>query len=240
MKQAKNVMIILYNEPVRDVIEILRPYKWAYIKHDKDFTEEGELKKAHWHLLLSFETKKSLSLIAKVLQIEENLIECVNNYKSLERYLIHLDNPDKAQYQPSDVVSNYDYEVQVFSTTESILQFLIEKCEEYTSIKEFNLMVMKLGIDYMKVYKAYYSMIKDVIYFNNNEQIKAIQEIEQNRRSLVNEYTDNELLDIYHRLMANDKEGYNPSFAQKIINKCIERGLIACEGLIIEKGENEE
>lgn len=240
MKQSKNVMIILYNEPSRDVIEILRPTKWAYIKHDKDLQDNGEFKKIHWHLLLSFETKKSLSLIAKVLQVEENLIECVNNYKSVERYLIHLDNGEKYQYNVEDVISNYDYKTQVYSTTESILQFLIEKCEEYTSIKEFNLMIMKLGIDYMKVYKAYYSMIKDVIYFNNSESQARLLE-RQKTTNIVNEMCDDELLKVYHDAMANNKSGYNQQFIEKVLKRCIERGLIACEGLIIDyEGENEK
>lgn len=239
MKQAKNVMIILYNEPLKSDIEVLRPYKWAYIKHDRDLQDNGELKKTHWHLLLSFETKKSLSLIANVLQVEENLIECVNNYKSVERYLIHLDNGEKAQYSVEEVISNYDYKTQVYSTTESILQFLIDKCEEYTSIKEFNLMIMKLGIDYMKVYKSYYSMIKDVIYFNNSEKQSRLLE-RQKQHDVVNEMCDDELMAIYHDAMANDKKSYNQQFINKVIRRCVERGLIACEGLIISyEGENE-
>lgn len=235
MKQAKNVMIILYNEPMKEVIEILRPSKWAYIKHDKDVQDNGEIKKIHWHLLLSFETKKSLSLIAKVLQVEENLIECVNNYKSVERYLIHLDNGEKYQYSVDNVISNYDYKTQVYSTTESILKFLIDKCQNYENVAEFNIMVMQLGIDYMKVYKAYYSMIKDVIYFNEKERRKRQIENFGSYSGQIENMCNDELMKEYHRVIALDKENQCSTFySNKIYDECMKRGLIVCRGLKFE------
>ena len=232
MKQAKNVMVILYDEGFKALIEPLRPYKWAYICHNRDIDENGEVKKAHWHLLLSFETKKSLSLIAKMLNVEENLIEVVNNYKSLERYLIHLDNPDKEQYKPSEVVSNYDYEVQVYSTTESILKYLIDECQNYENVAEFNIMVMKLGIDYMKVYKQYYSMIKDVIYFNEKErrkrQIENFGSYSDNIKNMCND----ELLKEYHRIIFLQKDNNENTFYEnQVFDECQKRGLIVCRGL---------
>lgn len=236
MKQAKNVMVILYSEPLKDVIEVLRPTKWAYIKHNKDLQDNGELKKEHWHLLLSFETKKSLSLIAKVLNVEENLIECVNNYKSVERYLIHLDNGEKAQYDVNEVIANYDYKTQVYSTTESILSFLIQECEKYDNIRDFNVMIMKLGIDYMKIYKQYYSMIKDVIYYNS-KSTQWIREENCKQKDFVSNMSDFDLMQEYKRVLSLDLDDM---YSQKVYNECMKRKLIVCRGLTIEKGENEE
>lgn len=238
MKQAKNVMVILYDEEFKALIEPLRPCKYAYICHDRDIDENGEIKKAHWHLLLSFETKKSLSLIAKMLHVEENLIEVVNNYKSLERYLIHLDNPDKAQYKPSEVISNYDYEVQVYSTTESILKYLIDECQHYENIAQFNIMIMKLGIDYMKVYKQYYSMIKDVIYFNEKARRQRMLEETGKPIDFVKNMNDDELMAEYSRVIMLDNNAYNGGYAEHIYNECEKRGLIICRGL--KKQEEEE
>lgn len=233
MKQAKNVMVILYSEPLKDVIEVLRPTKWAYIKHNKDLQDNGELKKEHWHLLLSFETKKSLSLIAKVLNVEENLIECVNNYKSVERYLIHLDNGEKAQYDVNEVIANYDYKTQVYSTTESILSFLIQECEKYDNIRDFNVMIMKLGIDYMKIYKQYYSMIKDVIYYNS-KSTQWIREENCKQKDFVSNMSDFDLMQEYKRVLSLDLDDM---YSQKVYNECMKRKLIVCRGLTIENEE---
>lgn len=236
MKQCKNVMIILYEEPLKEYIEFLHPYKWAYICHNhfSDFEKEqakekGSEEKIHWHLLLSFETKKSLSIIANVFGIQENLIECVNNYKSMERYLVHLDNEEKFQFNVDDVISNYDYKTQVYSTTESILKFLIDECKKTTSVSDFNIMIMNLGVDYMKVYKQYYSMIKDVIYFNNKKHQEGMRENCSNKLDYVDTLCYDELLYYYNEII--NGVHYDEQFERKIIAKCQEKEICLCRGL---------
>ena len=80
--------------------------------HDKDVTADGEIKKPHYHVIIMFggvKTKKQAKEIID--KIDGVGVEVVNNLATYARYLIHQDNPDKAQYSVSDVVavSGADY-----------------------------------------------------------------------------------------------------------------------------------
>lgn len=72
--------------------------------HDMDINPDGALKKPHWHVMLLFGGVKSYE---QVLEVTE-LINCtvpkqVHNASSLVRYMLHMDNPEKAQYCRSDI-----------------------------------------------------------------------------------------------------------------------------------------
>lgn len=81
----------------------------AYIIHDMDVTENGELKKPHIHWVGKRDSPAPLSTIANALKIPANDIEFAKNYRSSLRYLVHLDNKDKYQYSPEAVKANFPY-----------------------------------------------------------------------------------------------------------------------------------
>lgn len=78
---------------------------WAYILHDKDVDEKGELKKSHIHWV-GRATPRSLSVVSNFLGLPENDIEVVKNFDNMVMYLIHLNDIDKFQYSPDDVETN--------------------------------------------------------------------------------------------------------------------------------------
>ena len=78
---------------------------WAYILHDKDVDENGELKKPHIHWV-GRATPRCLSVVSNFLGLPENDIEVVKNFDNMVMYLIHLNDIDKFQYSPDDVESN--------------------------------------------------------------------------------------------------------------------------------------
>lgn len=78
---------------------------WAYILHDKDVNENGELKKPHIHWV-GRATPRCLSVVSNFLGLPENDIEVVKNFDNMVMYLIHLNDIDKFQYSPDDVESN--------------------------------------------------------------------------------------------------------------------------------------
>lgn len=77
-------------------------YKSICILHDKDLYESGEFqgkpKKAHYHFIVSFDNARYLKSVASEFNLEPYEIEPINYYRGALRYLIHLDNPEKAQY----------------------------------------------------------------------------------------------------------------------------------------------
>lgn len=78
---------------------------WAYILHDKDINENGELKKCHIHWV-GRATPRCLSVVSNFLGLPENDIEVVKNFDNMVMYLIHLNDIDKFQYSPDDVETN--------------------------------------------------------------------------------------------------------------------------------------
>lgn len=77
---------------------------WA-IQHDSDKKEDGSLKKIHIHFIAKFPFSSSFKSLSELLSLP-NGFEPVKNLRGSLRYLIHLDNPEKAQYNPSAVSTN--------------------------------------------------------------------------------------------------------------------------------------
>lgn len=72
--------------------------------HDHDENPDGTAKKPHWHILLMF---PSVQTERQVKELIEPLnctipIPC-KSARGLVRYMIHLDNPEKYQYDISDI-----------------------------------------------------------------------------------------------------------------------------------------
>lgn len=85
---------------------------YAYIYHDKDIDENGNLKPVHLHFVAH--ARHYLSRWSKLLGIPENMIEIPRNFRSVNRYLIHADDPEKYQYSVSDVVTNKPFKFKMF------------------------------------------------------------------------------------------------------------------------------
>lgn len=109
--RTRNWTVIIYPESAptnwRDIIDSWH-IEWVESPlHDKDLNATGEVKKEHYHVLLMFGGVKSYE---QVLELSQEL-NCpiptrVHNCKALVRYMAHLDNPDKAQYDISKIISH--------------------------------------------------------------------------------------------------------------------------------------
>lgn len=101
--------------------------EWAYVLHDADSDEKGELKKAHIHWIGKLENAISLTAISdcKHLGVPVNSIEYCKNWKFAVRYLIHKDSPDKFQYPQECIKSNFD-----------VAFFLRDKNDEISNVRK--------------------------------------------------------------------------------------------------------
>lgn len=82
-----------------------------FIKHDKDFDlETGEAKKEHFHVLMTFASPLQLGTVLNkfntIEKIKPNSLELIKNIFGAKRYLVHKDNIEKFQYDPSEVETN--------------------------------------------------------------------------------------------------------------------------------------
>lgn len=106
--RARNYATVVYPESApEDWQDILaRHCVPAFISplHDKDVNPTGEPKKPHYHVVLMFEGKKSLAQVNEIFSTISGVgCEVVKSLRGYARYLCHLDNPEKAQYEPSEV-----------------------------------------------------------------------------------------------------------------------------------------
>ena len=77
---------------------------FAYILHDKDAKETGEIVEPHYHLLIVFKNARSFESIQRTFigaHIEETL-----NIVSAVNYLVHNGKPNKYAYDKSAIVTN--------------------------------------------------------------------------------------------------------------------------------------
>lgn len=87
--------------------------------HDKDINETtGELKKAHYHVILHFDTDKSYSQIKEITDLlNQPIPQRIKSIKGSVRYLIHYDNPEKYQYDKKDIQTFGGFEIESYFTT---------------------------------------------------------------------------------------------------------------------------
>lgn len=102
--------------------------------HDKDINATGEPKKAHHHVMVMFEGKKSEDQVRTMFEAIGGVgLERVESLRGYARYLCHLDNPEKAQYNPSDVVSmngcDYSYTIGIVADRYKAVREMIAFCK---------------------------------------------------------------------------------------------------------------
>lgn len=79
--------------------------RYWFCEHDKDLDENGLLKKSHYHFLVDAQNAISSSAFIRRTHLEHGF-EAVRSKRAYIRYLIHADNPDKHQYDKSEICTN--------------------------------------------------------------------------------------------------------------------------------------
>ena len=136
--RKRNFATVVYPESAPDEWrQILRGYFVpAFVSplHDKDINATGEPKKPHYHVLLMFEGKKSEDQVKAIFDSIGGVgLEKVEALRGYARYLCHLDNPEKAQYNPSDVESiggsDYSYTIGIVADKYKAVREMISFCK---------------------------------------------------------------------------------------------------------------
>lgn len=108
--QSREWEIIFYvdNEShLEELKELLSDRRVVGVFHDRDIKDDGTPKKVHYHIYIKFDTPTTFGSVEKILpNHESNLIARIKSFRSACRYLLHLDNPEKAQYDKTALVGN--------------------------------------------------------------------------------------------------------------------------------------
>lgn len=72
--------------------------------HDQDVNPTGEPKKPHWHVLLHYSGPTSYKVVAKLTaSLKGTVPQAIEQMRGYYRYLTHMDNPEKHQYDAKDI-----------------------------------------------------------------------------------------------------------------------------------------
>ena len=104
--------MVLSVEELIAALEQIGADRYALIVHDKDTDKDGNPIEPHVHAMMSFKNGHSLASIAKQLHDKPQYLEIYDkNVNNGYSYLIHATTKarNKYQYDPSEVIANFDY-----------------------------------------------------------------------------------------------------------------------------------
>lgn len=114
-KRGRNWTFIIYPDSLpKNWKEILSQEPVAVSPlHDRDVNADGEIKKAHYHVVLSYQGNKSFEQIDEIARsLKAPVPQRVNSLTGAVRYLTHIDNPEKFQYESKDIITFGGFDIE--------------------------------------------------------------------------------------------------------------------------------
>lgn len=188
--RVKNWNYIVYPDSApNNWVELLNDMHLKWIKsplHDKDVNPTGEPKKSHYHITIMFDAAKTYDQ-AKEISTMLNTVkpEKCNSVEGSVRYMIHLDNPEKYQYNRNDIVGFGNVEVSKY--------FELSTNQKYALIDEMFDFIAEYGVtEYIDI--RYYARNErpdwnEVLHTNSYEIIEFIKSQRNSNRRPINPVT---------------------------------------------------
>lgn len=127
--------------------------------HDKDVNPDGEVKKGHYHILLSADGPITEQAVMKIIEpLKGPIPKKVGSAKGLVRYMAHLDNPEKYQYPVDEIIGHNGADVaSYFELTmtnkivmmKDIVKFIYE--EEIDNYADFLMLCIEKSDDWFNI-----------------------------------------------------------------------------------------
>ena len=142
-QRTRNWTFVLYEDSAPDNWrEVLDEEHIEWIEspwHDKDINADGSPKKKHKHILLMFGGVKSYEQVKEITdKLGQPIPQRTHNARAMVRYMAHLDNPEKAQYDIGGIIAHGGVDLaEMFRPTSS---------ERYTIIRDMLDYVRSAGV----------------------------------------------------------------------------------------------
>lgn len=97
--------------------------------HDKDINPDGSVKKAHYHVIVCYDGPTSYNVILRITQlINATIPQPLEQIRGYYRYFTHMDNPEKYQYNESDIttINGFDINNYIEMTYTEVSRSLLE------------------------------------------------------------------------------------------------------------------
>lgn len=136
--RTRNFATIVYPESAPDnwlsILDDQHVPAFVSPLHDRDLDPNGEPKKPHWHVLIMFENVKTIGQAKELFDLIGGVgCQKVSSIRGNARYLCHMDNPEKAQYDPQGVRAfvgaDYIEICSLVSDKYAAIKDIIEFCE---------------------------------------------------------------------------------------------------------------
>ena len=152
--------------------------------HDKDVDPTGEPKKPHYHVILVYGSPTTYNNVKSLTdRLNQPIPQPLEQVRGYYRYLTHKDNPDKYQYNDSDIVTVNGFNivdfVEVTKSEVTEIKFILQTLIREKLFKEYSLFMDYVQDNYDRVY--YDVASSHTIFFNT--YIKSVRFREQQRNS---------------------------------------------------------
>jgi hypothetical protein len=122
--------------------------------HDSDVNADESEKKPHWHIILCYSGPTAYNVVAKLTaSLNSTVPQALEQIKGYYRYLTHKDNPEKKQYNESDIVAINGFSIrdytemsksEIFSAKMQIIDYvesndITEYCDLLRELKQAEL-----------------------------------------------------------------------------------------------------
>lgn len=180
--RTRNYATVIYSEESYNLLLESKLPCFISPWHDKDINATGEPKKPHRHVLINYDSVKTLEQAKNdILSFGGVGCEVVKSNRAYARYLCHLDNPEKAQYNINDVVQlgGLDY-IDLVNSSADELAMLEEICDyildnNLVSFRDFLLFCRNQKRDwYQFIIRKQMYVVKEIIKSNYVEQCKKL------------------------------------------------------------------
>lgn len=118
--------------------------------HDKDVNATGEPKKPHYHVMVFYQGPTSYNVVKRLTDgLNQPIPQVVEQVRGYYRYLTHMDNPEKAQYSPSEITTLNGFDIGDYvemskSEVTKVCRALMEYIQENDIMEYADLMDMTM------------------------------------------------------------------------------------------------
>ena len=106
--------------------------------HDKDINPTGEVKKAHYHIILTYDGPTTYNNVRTLTEsLGQPIPQPLEQVRGYYRYLTHKDNPEKVQYNETDILTYNGFNIndyveltssEVMAIKKQLQNFIRDNC----------------------------------------------------------------------------------------------------------------
>lgn len=161
--------------------------------HDKDINPTGEAKKAHYHILLVYSGPTTYNAVAKfTASLNATIPQPLESVRGMYRYFSHKDNPEKYQYNESDIVTVNGFNIaDLVELTKSEVNEI--KARVLHLIREIDIIEYADLVDFLtdnEMFLEYDVAINNTFFFNSyitsrRNSINRVNDFVSNKRKVL-------------------------------------------------------